>query len=116
MTTTPEGRVAAALRSATIARRWETRKLKWEGRVGAPDYFILAAGRVFLIECKQPGARPRSSQMLEFERLNAAGLDVLVIDDAADAEPLANEIESALAGAPNRLEEFSFKRYRRWND
>lgn len=112
--TTPEGRVAAALRAATISRGWETRKLKWEGRVGAPDYFVLASGCVFLIECKQPGARPRASQMLEFERMFSAGLDVLVIDNAADADNLAHEIENAVNGWPNRLSAFSFRRFRRW--
>lgn len=112
--TTPEGRVAAALRAATISRRWKTRKLRWEGRVGAPDYFVLTAGYVFLIECKQPGARPRPAQMLEFERLSASGMDVLVLDNAANAEALAEAIEKYIAGEPSDIDKFSFKRFRKW--
>ena len=112
--TTPEGRVAAALRAATISRGWETRKLKWEGRVGAPDYFVLASGCVFLIECKQPGARPRATQMLEFERLSASGMDVLVLDNAANAEALAESIERYITGEYSDIDKFSFRRFRRW--
>lgn len=90
MTTTPEGRVAAALRQAVIEAGGEIRKLKWEGRNGAPDYFILFHGRIFLIECKAPGQRPRASQMLEFERLLAQDIMVLVLDKAEEAKTLIN--------------------------
>lgn len=93
MTTTPEGRVAAALRKAAIERGFEIRKLKWDGRNGAPDYFLAKDGRIVLVECKQPGSRPRKSQLTEFVRLSRAGVCVLVLDRADDAEILARQID-----------------------
>lgn len=92
MTTTPEGRVAAALIKAAIERGFEIRKLRWEGRNGAPDYFLAKDGLIVLVECKQPGSRPRKSQMIEFERLEKAGVCVLVLDRADEAEDLMSLI------------------------
>ena len=83
---TPEGRVSAALRQAVINAGGEVRKLMWQGRIGAPDWFIAIAGRVVLIEAKAKGERPRRSQLVEFKRISAAsGIPVLVVDTAADA-------------------------------
>lgn len=100
MTTTPEGRVAAALRQAVIEAGGEIRKLKWEGRNGAPDYFVLFHGNIFLIECKAPRQRPRASQMLEFERLLTNGIMVLVIDQAGDAKTLVRMLTSGATWVP----------------
>ncbi len=109
MTATPEGRVAAALRQAAIGAGAEIRKLKWEGRNGAPDYFILLEGAVYLVECKAPGGRPRAQQMLEFERLYYSGLEVLVLADAAYAQQMVDAMKARNARA---LAPFSFKFYR----
>lgn len=108
-TTTPEGRVAAALRQAAIEAGAEIRKLSWEGRNGAPDYFVLLDGRVMLIECKAPGGRPRAQQILEAERLLRNGLEVLVLDDAADAAALMRAVAD---GDTEALGRFSFTRFR----
>ena len=108
MTTTPEVRVAAALRQAVIEAGGEIRKLRWEGRNGAPDYFIILKGKIWLIECKAPGKKPRASQMLEFERLLQAGVNVLVIDNAAHARGLVEIL--ATRGC---VSEFAFQRYRK---
>lgn len=124
MTTTPEGRVAAALRQAVIEAGGEIRKLRWEGRNGAPDYFVILNGKVWLIECKAPGKRPRASQMLEFERLLQAGINVLVIDNAAYAQGLVTMLATRSCcfdrcyidnrtGTYCRLEDFRFQRYRK---
>ena len=118
MTTTPEGRVAAALRQAVIEAGGEIRKLRWEGRNGAPDYFVILNGKVWLIECKAPGKRPRASQMLEFERLLQAGINVLVIDNAAHAKCLVELIvtRSCCIERPGtfcKFEDFRFQRYRK---
>lgn len=96
MTTTPEGRVAAALRKAAIERGFEIRKLRWEGRNGAPDYFLAKDGKIALVECKQPGSRPRKSQMTEFDRLAQAGVCVLVLDRADEAEELVDSLNEFL--------------------
>ena len=100
MTTTPEGRVAAALRQAVIEAGGEIRKLRWEGRNGAPDYFVILRGKVWLIECKAPGKRPRASQMLEFERLFTSCIMVLVIDQAGDAKTLIKMLTSDATWVP----------------
>lgn len=109
MTTTPEGRVAAALRKAAIERGFEIRKLRWEGRNGAPDYFLAKDGRVVLVECKQPRGRPRKSQMIEFDRLSRAGVCVLVLDRADDAEILARQIDE---GSQRLRVNFSWSRFK----
>ncbi len=118
MTTTPEGRVAAALRQAVIEAGGEIRKLRWEGRNGAPDYFVILNGKVWLIECKAPGKRPRASQMLEFERLLQAGINVLVIDNAAHACGLVEILTTCGCVAGRRetfcsISDFAFQRYRK---
>jgi hypothetical protein len=118
MTTTPEGRVAAALRQAVIEAGGEIRKLRWEGRNGAPDYFVVLNGKVWLIECKAPGKRPRASQMLEFERLLQAGINVLVIDNAAHARGLVEILTTCGCVAGRRetfcsISDFAFQRYRK---
>lgn len=118
MTTTPEGRVAAALRQAVIEAGGEIRKLRWEGRNGAPDYFVILRGKVWLIECKAPGKRPRASQMLEFERLLQAGINVLVIDNAAYARGLVEILATCGCVAGRRetfcsISDFKFQRYRK---
>ena len=118
MATTPEGRVAAALRQAVIEAGGEIRKLRWEGRNGAPDYFVILRGKVWLIECKAPGKRPRASQMLEFERLLQAGINVLVIDNAAHARELVEILTTRGCVAGSRdtycsISDFRFQRYRK---
>lgn len=118
MTATPEGRVAAALRQAVIEAGGEIRKLRWEGRNGAPDYFVILKGKVWLIECKAPGKRPRAAQMLEFERLLQAGVNVLVIDNAAHAKGLVTLLatRSCCTGKGDefcRIQDFKFQRYRK---
>ena len=114
MTTTPEGRVAAALRKAAIERGFEIRKLRWEGRNGAPDYFLAKDGKIALVECKQPGGRPRKSQFTEFERLARAGVCVLVLDRADEADELIRRLNDfvgfgALSVASSK---FCWKRFK----
>jgi hypothetical protein len=77
---TPEHRVAQALINAATKRGLFIRKLRWEGRVGAPDYIILAGGRAFFVEAKAPGETPRASQCAEFARIGEAGCPVMVVD------------------------------------
>ena len=81
MTTTPEGRVSAALRQCVINAGGDIRKVEWGGRVGAPDWMVMLHKRAVFIETKAPGARPRKSQLVEFGRIErASGIPVLVID------------------------------------
>lgn len=99
MTTTPEGRVSAALRHAVIRHGGEIRKVQWQGRVGAPDWLVMLAGGAVFIETKAPGVRPRKSQLVEFGRIErASGIPVLVIDRASDAMDVISALLSRFEG------------------
>ncbi len=116
MTTTPEGRVSAALRQAVINCGGEIRKVQWKGRVGAPDWLVMLCGGAVFVETKAPGGVPRRSQMAEFSRISrASGIPVLVIDRAEDACDVINALMSRSEGdheAYRRIcEEYSFERF-----
>lgn len=64
------------------------RKLKWEGRNGAPDYVVIFPdGRLFFIEMKAPGKKPDPHQLREHARLMGYGQRVYTLDSksAVDA-------------------------------
>lgn len=118
MTTTPEGRVSAALRQAVINHGGEIRKVQWQGRVGAPDWLVMLWGCAIFVETKAPGEVPRRSQIVEFRRIyRASGIPVLVIDRAADAIDVIDALLSRYEGddEPYRRlrEEYSFERFSR---
>lgn len=94
MIRTPEGRIAATLVMAAKKSGVFIRKLRWEGRLGAPDYIAIHEGKVFFIETKAPGELPRRSQVAEFSRLARAGVPVEVIDSATDAVVIIERIRT----------------------
>ena len=57
----------------------DTRKLKWIGRRGAPDRFVMLYGG-FFVELKAPGKVLRVEQEKERTALNKAGIGVFVVD------------------------------------
>ena len=116
MTTTPEGRVSAALRQAVIRYNGEIRKVQWQGRVGAPDWLVMMNGGALFVETKAPGEVPRRSQMVEFRRISrASGIPVLVIDraeyvfDVIDA--LLYLAEGDYEAYRRMIEDYSFERF-----
>nr|WP_304100265.1 hypothetical protein [Mitsuokella multacida] len=116
MTTTPEGRVSAALRQAVISYGGEIRKVLWQGRVGAPDWLVMLCGSALFVETKAPGEVPRRSQIVEFRRISrASGIPVLVLDRAEDAIDIIDVL--MLRSEGNRedyrrlIEEYSFERF-----
>ena len=116
MTTTPEGRVSAALRKAVINCGGEIRKVQWQGRVGAPDWLVMLCGGALFVETKAPGEVPRRSQMVEFSRISReSGIPVLVIDRAEDAiniiDALLYRSEGNLEGYRRFCDEYSFERF-----
>lgn len=118
MTTTPEGRVSAALRQAVINCGGEIRKVQWQGRVGAPDWLVMLYGSALFVETKAPGGVPRRSQMVEFSRIfRASGIPVLVIDRAEDAldviDTLLLRAEGNREAYRRMIEEYSFERFLR---
>lgn len=66
----------------------EVRKVKWLGRVGAPDRCVMLPGRLIWVELKAPGKKARMNQVLEHERMRAVGQRVLVIDNIEAIEEL----------------------------
>ena len=99
MTTTPEGRVSAALRQCVINAGGEIRKVQWQGRVGAPDWLVMYKGGALFVETKAPGEVPRRSQIVEFQRISrASGIPVLILDRAADAGVAVKTLQALYAG------------------
>ena len=71
----------------------EIRKVKWLGRRGAPDRYVMLPGRWAMppksvwVELKAPGKTVDRHQQAEHERLRAFGQEVYVLDtiEAVDA-------------------------------
>lgn len=77
---TPEGKIKDYLCERIRKLGGEVRFLKWIGRNGAPDTLILLQGiPATFVETKAPGAKPRPSQVREFEKLRHYGFRVLVL-------------------------------------
>ena len=73
----------------TVARMaekagWETRKLSWVGRRGAPDRLFMHPGRALFIEFKDPEGTLDPLQSREIARMRAAGFEVHVVDRIED--------------------------------
>lgn len=57
----------------------EVRKVKWIGRVGAPDRVVFLFG-VHFVELKAPGKKPEAHQTREHIRMRKNGASVYVLD------------------------------------
>ena len=74
----------------------EVRKVKWIGRRGAPDRFVMlpektpysALATCFWVELKAPGEKPTRAQEREHERMRKHGATVVVIDSIEGVEAL----------------------------
>jgi hypothetical protein len=74
------------------------RKVRWVGRVDAPDRFVAVPPRMVkgrprsalqcFVELKKPGEKPTATQALEHEDLRAAGVFVYVIDSPEGVDRL----------------------------
>lgn len=62
------------------------------GNDGVPDRMVVLGGRVFFVELKREGEKPRPIQEWQIERMRQAGLDVRVISGKAEAREFLNEI------------------------
>ena len=116
MTTTPEGRVSAALRQCVINAGGEIRKVQWQGRVGAPDWLVMLYGGAVFVETKAPEEVPRRSQIVEFCRIyRASSIPVLVLDSAARANDIVRILTARAIGDyaayTQGCIEYSFERY-----
>lgn len=78
---TPEGKNKAYLLKTVKALGGICRKVRWEGRIGAPDWLVMLDGRSIWIELKAPHCQPRASQCLEFALMQQhGGITVHVCD------------------------------------
>jgi len=75
-----------------IERGWLARKLKWIGRVGAPDRLFAKGGRTIFVEFKKPGETPAPHQVREHARMKAAGIEVYVVDSTEAGYRLVEEV------------------------
>lgn len=72
----------------------ECRKVKWIGRIGAPDRLVMlpyckqTQHSPIWVELKASGEKARPSQLREHERMRALGQRVLVIDSLEGVEAL----------------------------
>ena len=81
MTARRESSVEAALVAACRKRGWMAPKWTSPGTLGVPDRIILAdRGRVFFVEVKRPGGKPRPSQIAWHARAAQLGHTVWVYD------------------------------------
>lgn len=67
------------------ARGWLVRKLKYEGRAGAPDRIFFGHGHIVLIEMKRRGGRVSPVQKAEHARIAEHGCQVHVCWSAEEA-------------------------------
>lgn len=75
----------------------EVRKLKWIGRRGAPDRFVMVFGRHFFVELKAPGKKPTADQVKEFALMRERGGARVYTADTFIAVESLLYIESVLA-------------------
>ena len=74
----------------------EVRKVKWIGRIGAPDRLVMLPERLLdegypatmWVELKAPGEKARPSQVREHERMRAMGQHVVVVDSIEGVDAL----------------------------
>lgn len=90
---TPEGRVRKHLRDTALRAGFEHRKLRWIGRVGAPDELLwwpeaksAVQAVIALVEVKRLGKDLEPHQAREVERLRKGGWRVYVVDTKEGAE------------------------------
>lgn len=87
---TPEAKVTQYLIRRVKAIGGETRKVSWEGRIGAPDRLVLLKGKAAWFELKALYGRANRHQLMEIKRLRESGQRVYLCFGE-------NEVEDALS-------------------
>jgi len=95
MTTRRESSVEAALVAAARKRGWMAPKWTSPGTLGVPDRIILAdRGRVFFVEVKRPGGKPRPSQTAWHNKAKQLGHTIWIYDGTTPPDAFLNQLES----------------------
>ena len=77
-----EAAVVKAGKAAAKKAGFIHRKVKYEGRNGAPDNFFFGPNRtLIIIEFKAPGEEPEAHQWVEIKLLRKMGFCVFVVDN-----------------------------------
>lgn len=69
---------------------WWVWKLTILGWAGIPDRMLLKHGKVFFIEFKAPGEKPRKLQHAMIGKLKMNGFDAYVIDDIEEGKKIVD--------------------------
>lgn len=94
---TPEGEIRDYLKQRVAAMGGEARKVRWEGRNGAPDWLVWVPPNVLAwAELKAPSAKPKAKQPThrqgeEHAALRRMGFRVVVLDSLEAVEELLGE-------------------------
>ena len=80
--------IVRRLKKQCASNEWQLRKLRYEGRKGAPDWLLLGVNRLAFVECKAPDETPRPKQLHELQRLMRAGAKTAVVATQADADSI----------------------------
>lgn len=97
--------VVRYLNKQTSSLNGEVRKVRWEGRRGAPDKLVMLDEISAFVEVKKPGEELEDHQLREHRRLRHSGLLVYVVDsfDTVDAMLLSMRRKKRLTYAPKKI-------------
>ena len=88
-----ENTVEGYLRKKVRAVRGKCYKFICPGHVGAPDRIcIFPQGRVYFVETKAPGGKPRPTQLMFHRELAELGVTVRVIDTREKVRAFIEEV------------------------
>ena len=88
-----ENTVEGYLRKKVGAVRGKCYKFVCPGQVGAPDRIcVFPGGRVYFVETKAPGGKPRPTQLMFHRELAELGVTVRVIDTREKVRAFIGEV------------------------
>lgn len=90
-----ESQVEKKLREKTERINGIYFKFSSPGTNGVPDRLVLLNGKVYFVELKAPGKKPRKLQLYMHEEMRKRGFKVWVIDDLKGVEKFIDEICTA---------------------
>lgn len=93
-----ESVIEAYLKKCVKAAGGEVRKVRWIGRRGAPDRFVMMRGIACFVELKRPGGEAEEHQIREHERLLDAGCFVAVVDTKAKVDEFISDMRGVSRG------------------
>ena len=84
-----EREIEAYLVRRVAQRGGKAYKFVSPGNAGVPDRLVvLPGGKVFFVECKAPGEKPRPLQVAQISKLERLGCQVFVIDSKESVDTI----------------------------